>query len=86
MKFNTLKFAISGGIVWALCYAVTTISTLLGIPGFAPFANLIESGYSYYGYTITWSGVIVGAIWGFLEGFIWIGLFGLIYNKLAGKK
>lgn len=82
MKFNTLKLAISGGIIVAFCFAWTTIAALIGVPGFAPFAQLLEAGYKFYGYSVSWPGVVMGAIWGFVEGFIWIGGFGLIYNKL----
>jgi hypothetical protein len=85
MKFNSLKFALTGGILGAIGFSLCTIATLLNIPGFMPFAQLLEQGYRSYGYNISWAGVIIGAFWGFMEGFIWIGAFGLIYNKLAAK-
>ncbi len=86
MRFNTSKFAIAGGILGALCYGWMTIAALIGVPGFMPFAQLLFQGYASYGYSITWMGVLVGAFWGFVEGFIWFGLFAIIYNKLVGKK
>jgi hypothetical protein len=86
MKLNVAKLATAAGVVMALGFGWTTIAALLGVPGFLPFANLLEAGYSSYGYSISWTGVVVGAVWGFIEGFLSLGLLALIYNKLAGKK
>lgn len=85
MKLNSLKFALAGGIVAAAGYALATLAALIGIPGFMPVAKLLEEFYGSYGYSISWLGIIVGAVWGFAEGFVWIGAFGLVYNWLSPK-
>jgi hypothetical protein len=82
MKLNTLKFAFAAGILGAFVYFLITLFALIGLPGFLPFATLLQQGYSFYGYSISVSGLFVGAIYGFLEGFVWLGVFALIYNKL----
>lgn len=82
MKLNTLKFAIAAGILGSVTYFLITLFALIGLPGFLPFAKLLEQGYAFYGYSISVFGLFVGAIYGFLEGFVWLGVFALIYNKL----
>lgn len=79
-------FASTAGILGALCMAWTTIASLIGVPGFLPFAKILEEGYGFYGYSISVSGVFVGALWGFVEGFVWFGLFSLLYNKFVERR
>lgn len=86
MKLHVLFFAVTAGILVAACFAWTTVATLIGVPGFAPFAKLLQEGYGFYGYSISWVGASIGAIWGFVEGFVWFGLFSLIYNKLLERR
>ena len=79
-KLNTLKFGLAGGIAAAICVAFTTI---LGIFGFFPeYNSLIVSIYGFLGYSISWLGVLLGAIYSFIDGFIFVGIFAWIYNKL----
>ena len=85
MKLNTLKFALTGGIYVAIIFALATIAGILNVPGFVELANFLKTFYGFYGYSVTWLGVIVGAFWGFLEGFFHLGLFVLIYNWLNKK-
>lgn len=82
MKLNTLKFALAGGIYIAIIFALATIAGIFKIPGFVELADFLKTFYGFYGYSVTWLGVIVGAFWGFLEGFFHVGLFVLIYNWL----
>jgi len=79
-KFNALKFGIAGGITTGICVAFTTI---LGIYGFFPeYNNLIVSIYGFLGYSISGVGVFLGAIYGFIDGFLLTAIFAWIYNKL----
>lgn len=81
-KLNALKFALAGGIWCGAMYALCTILAILNVPGFGPAAELLNQFYSFYGYSISWVGAVVGAFWGFAEGFVHIGIFALIYNWL----
>ncbi|MEI6887283.1 MAG: hypothetical protein WCK31_03550 [bacterium] len=81
-KINTLKFALSGGILVGGCFFFSTISTVLGLPGFEPFSKALESMYSFYGYSISFIGAFVGLLWGFIEGFLLLGILAWLYNKL----
>lgn len=86
MKLDTLMFAIASGILVGLAFAFITLATLLNIPGFSIFAQLLKQGYQYYGYCISGTGVIVGFVYGFIEGFIWLGAFSFIYNMLLNLR
>jgi hypothetical protein len=81
-KLNTLRFALAGGIYGAGVVAVTTICTLLGIPGFKPFTDLLAQFYGFYGYSVSVSGIAIGAFWGLTEGFVHFGIFAWLYNVL----
>ncbi len=83
-KLDTLRFAIAGGIYGAGLVALTTICTLLGIPGFKPFTDLLAQFYGFYGYSVSTSGIAIGAFWGLTEGFIHFGIFAWLYNMLLG--
>jgi hypothetical protein len=62
-------FALAGGIYGAGLVALATICTLLGIPGFKPFTDLLAQFYGFYGYSVSTSGIAIGAFWGLIEGF-----------------
>jgi hypothetical protein len=83
MKLNALKFALAGGISVSIMVVLTTVAAILRIPGYVEFSVILESFYGFYGYSVSWLGVIVGAFWGFVEGFVWTGLLGWVYNKLV---
>lgn len=83
MKLNTFKFALAAGIWLAVCMVLVTVSALLNIPGFPEFAKSIATVYGPYGYSVSWLGIFMGGIWGFMEGFVHFGIFAWIYNKLV---
>jgi len=83
-KLDTLRFALAGGIYGAGCVALATICSLLGVPGFRPFTDLLSQFYGFYGYSVSSTGVVVGAFWGLLEGFVHFGIFAWLYNLLLG--
>jgi len=75
-KINAVKAGISGGIIGAILIFLTTIT---GILGYSQAAGLLNSTiWSNFGYSVSWIGAIIGAIFGFI---IW-GIFSLIYNKI----
>ncbi len=84
-KLDALRFALAGGIYGAGLVALTTICTLLGIPGFKPFTDLLAQFYGFYGYSVSIIGIAIGAFWGLIEGFIHFGIFACIYNILLGR-
>jgi hypothetical protein len=79
-ELNVLRFGIAGGITTGICVAFLTI---LGVYGLFPeFNNLIISIYGFLGYSLSWIGVFLGAIYGFIDGFILTAFFAWIYNNI----
>lgn len=85
MRLNVKNFALAGGIYGALCVAAVTIAALLNVPGFPEFTSFLETFYGSWGYSTSFAGIFIGALWGFVEGFIHLGVFASIYNKLTRK-
>ena len=80
--FPVLKFAVAAGIFISFHAVIITVCAMAGIPGVRQFAEFLTQFYGPYGYSISVTGVAAGAILGFLEGFVHIGIFGLIYRWL----
>jgi len=81
-KLPVLKLAVAAGTFLSLHAVVVTICALAGVPGMRAFAELLAQFYGPYGYSISVTGIVMGAILGFSEGFVHFGIFGLIYNWL----
>lgn len=84
-RFDTVSFALAGAIYGAAFMALATIAALAGIPGFRPFAEFVTQFYGPYGYSVSPLGVVAGAIWGLIEGFVHFGIFALLYNLVLGR-
>jgi hypothetical protein len=80
MKFNPMKLGLAGGIITAICMALTLLGAIYGY--FQSCANLLVEVYGPFGVSINFMGVMLGAIYGFINGFILTLIFALIYNKL----
>jgi hypothetical protein len=80
---NPKKLALTGGIYLSAITALSTVASLLNIPGFPQFTKILVDIYGPWGYSISITGIFVGAIWGFIEGFVHFGIFGFIYNKIS---
>lgn len=85
-SINVMKAALAGGTYVAICAVVITVAALLKVPGAVEFTDWLVMLYSSYGYQVTWLGVLIGAFWGFVEGFVHVGLFSLVYNWVAGRE
>ena len=55
--------------------ALATLAALIGVPGFRPFVDLLTQFYGFYGYSVSPFGIVVGAFWGLIEGFVHFGIF-----------
>jgi hypothetical protein len=80
--FPVLRFAVAAGIFLSLHAVIVTVGALAGVPGMRAFAELLAGFYGPYGYSISGTGIVMGAILGFSEGFVHFGIFGLIYRWL----
>ena len=80
MKWDVTRFALAGGIVWALALFVTTlVSIWTGL--FTDFLKVIASIYP--GYTISLFGSVIGLVYGFFDVFIGVYIFAWVYKKLG---
>ena len=81
-KLNIKAFTISTGITWgfAMLFLAWVSSFGWGIRDVSVISGL------YLGYTPTFIGGIIGAIWGFIDGAIGGFIFCYFYNLLAAKR
>jgi len=73
--------AISFGILWSLgvlFMSMTALVTQSYMHNIVDFLSTI-----YLGYSLSFSGIIVGMIWGFFDAAIGGFVFAWLYNKLA---
>lgn len=76
---NSKNLGLAAGILWGISMFALTILAIFTGYGTA-WLELMASIYP--GYTISWVGSILGLIYGFLDGFIGLYIFGWLYNKL----
>lgn len=82
MKLDPNRLGIAAGIVWA---SVVLLVTLAGLwTGWGrDLTSLLSSIYP--GYALSYGGALLGALYGFVDGFVGLYLIAWIYNKLDGK-
>ena len=72
-------FGLSVGIISAICVFLLSVGFILG--AFPILENLILDIYGPFGYSISWAGAVLGALYGFIDGVIFGSLIAWIYNK-----
>ena len=80
-KFCVMSFGLALGIFWALCVFLMGLVVMLSNYG-ATFVSAM--GAFYIGYTATFLGAFIGAVWAFLDGFICGVVFSWLYNVFCG--
>ena len=81
-KLDAVKFGLAGGLITAIAVFITVLAELIW-PGYASsFNNALMSIYGPLGFSVSFLGAILGAIYAFIDGFILTWIFALIYNKL----
>jgi len=83
-KLNPVKFGLATGIILGSITLIFTIFGLFGI--FLTVTDLIIDLYGFFGYSRSWLGLILGPLYGFIDGFIVGWLFAIIYNKIKYKR
>ena len=74
-----VKLGLAGGILWGLGMVLCTCLSLW--TGYATQFLMLMADI-YPGYTISFEGIAIGLVYGFLDAFIGLVLFGWLYNKL----
>ena len=84
MKLNVPAFALTAGLFWAgTLFFVQTLNALLPPYG-GPFLVWIASLYPYYRPEESYAYVLLGMLYGFLDGLIGGAVFAWVYNRLIG--
>ena len=65
---HKLAMGVAVGFVCALIMAAITAFQVVGAPPDAPQLSLLAQ--YFFGYSVTWPGVAIGAFWGFVTGFV----------------
>jgi hypothetical protein len=69
-------FAVAVGFMWAFGVVVTGLFAMIGYG--EPIVGLLAS--MYLGYAATLKGILIGAVWGFIDGAIGGAIVALVYN------
>ena len=80
-KFHVLSLALAAGIISGIGVFLLAIFGMYGVA--EEIVTLIGSGY--IGFEATWTGAFIGLAWGFVDGFVGIAIFALLYNFLVSK-
>lgn len=80
-KINPVNLGFAGGILGG---AIILLMTLSGVffRSFPESLSLVVDIYGWIGYDVTIFGAILGAIYGFIDCFIFFWLLVLLYNKM----
>lgn len=82
MRLKPGALGLAGGILWGVALMIFTWITMN--TGYAKeFLDLIAVGYP--GYSISLTGSFIGLVLGFVDAFVGLYIFALLYNWLAGK-
>ena len=81
-RLSVKALAMGLGVSWAACALFTGWASIFGWG--TKFVEMMSS--VYIGYTPTFLGGIIGAIWGFVDGAIGGVIIALVYNVIARKK
>lgn len=82
MQINSKCLGLAGGILWGLCMFGTTL--ISSATGYASGFMEMMAGI-YPGYWVGVGGAFVGLVYGFLDGFIGLFVFAVLYNFLEKK-
>ena len=78
-KLDIRTFTLTAGLFWAVSVFLTGLMVTFFHYG-DPWFNLLASVYPWY--TATLPGILIGALWGFLDGAIGGFVFSWLYNRL----
>jgi hypothetical protein len=73
------NLGLAAGILWGACLFLCTLISMQS--GYAMDYLMSLKGL-YPGYSISGAGAFVGLIYGFIDGFVFLWLFGTLYNRL----
>jgi len=82
MKLNVKALALTSGLVWGFGLFLATLWIMI-FEGSTGATTSI--GLFYRGYNISFTGALLGLVWGFFDGLIGGAIFAWLYNLLTDK-
>jgi len=83
MKFNTKALAVTSGVLWGLAMLVTGLGNLIWGNYGRQFLQTMSSVYPGYHATRSVSEVVVGTLYGVVDGLVGGAIFAWLYNQFA---
>jgi hypothetical protein len=84
MKLSVKSMALTAGLVWGVLAIFLTGLVNLAWPGYgSAFLDVVASLYPGYHGTAGFGQVIVGTLYGFVDGLVAGAVFAWIYNRFA---
>ena len=81
-RLNVKALAVGLGASWAVCMLFLGWVSIFGWG--TKFVEMMSS--VYIGFTPTFLGGIIGAVWGFIDGAIGGAIIAVVYNAIAKRK
>ena len=83
MRLDGKALGLAAGILWgATVFLATAWILVVGSEG----QTLAKLGVFYMGYDVSWTGALIGLVYGFIDGLVGGFLLALIYNALLSKQ
>ncbi len=82
MELNVKALAAGLGVSWSILVLLTGWASIFGWG--TGFVEMMSS--LYIGFAPTFSGGVIGAIWGFIDGAIGGAIIAVVYNAVVRKK
>ncbi len=86
MRLSVRALAIASALVWGSCLFLVGVLNLVAPSYGVEFLRSLSSVYPGFHASHTFASVIIGAIYGLVDGFVGGSLFGWLYNRLAGSR
>jgi hypothetical protein len=86
MKFKIKALSITTGLLTATAIFITGIANLIWNGYGVAFLKLMASIYPGYSASGSFGDLIVGTLYGFVDGLVCGGVFGCLYNLLAVER
>jgi len=83
MKFNTKALAVTSGVLWGLAMLVTGLGNLIWGNYGRQFLQTMSSVYPGYHATRSVAEVVVGTLYGVVDGLVGCAVFAWLYNQFA---
>jgi len=86
VKLSVKGLALASGILWGFAMLVMGLANMIWSSYGQQFLQTVSSVYAGYHPTRTIAEVIVGSIYGFVDGLIAGGVLAWLYNNLATRR